>query len=65
MSRYVEGLDRQQVSLLPECLDDLVGEDNPVRVIDAFVEELDLAALASRGWRRPEPGDRRITRRSC
>lgn len=46
MARYVEGGDRQQVTLLPECLDDYITEDNPVRVVDAFVGELDLAALA-------------------
>jgi transposase len=34
MSRFVEGQDRQQVTLLPECLDDFIAEDNPVRVID-------------------------------
>ena len=45
MSRFIEGQDRQQVTLLPECLDDFVGEDNPVRVIDAFVAELNLGEL--------------------
>src|SRR5262249_27115608 len=35
--------------LLPECLDDFVGEDNPVRVVDAFIEELDLALLGFAG----------------
>ena len=45
MSRYVEGSDRSQVTLLPECLDDYIAEDNTVRVVEAFVEELDLAAL--------------------
>ena len=45
MARYVEGSDRQQVTLLPECLDDYIAEDNPVRVVDAFVSELDLEAL--------------------
>src|SRR5215813_12531375 len=35
--------------LLPECLDDFVGEDNPVRVVDAFIEELDLAVLGFAG----------------
>jgi transposase len=33
------------VTLLPECLDDFVGEDNPVRVVDAFVAELNLREL--------------------
>lgn len=45
MARYVEGSDRSQVTLLPECLDDYIAEDNPVRVVEAFVEELDLEAL--------------------
>jgi transposase len=45
MSRFVEGEDRQQQALLPSALEDYVGEDNPVRVIDAFVDELDLAGL--------------------
>jgi transposase len=47
MRRFVEGVDRGQTTLFPECLDDWIGEDNPVRVIDAFVEELDLAELES------------------
>ena len=41
MKRFVEGVDRDQASLFPECLDDFVGEDNSVRVVDAFVEALD------------------------
>lgn len=45
MTRFIEGLDRRQATLLPECVDDYVVEDNPVRAIDAFVEMLDLAAL--------------------
>jgi transposase len=45
VSRFIEGQDRHQVTLLPECLDDFVAEDNPVRVVDAFVGELDLASL--------------------
>jgi transposase len=49
MGRFIEGDDRQQVALLPECLDDFVAEDNPVRVIDAFVGELDLAELGFEG----------------
>src|SRR5678816_306135 len=49
MKRFIEGEDRQQVTLLPECLDDFIGEDNPVRVIDVFVEELDLHALGFEG----------------
>src|SRR6516165_2304595 len=49
MTRFVEGADRGQSTLLPECLDDWVADDNPVRVIDAFVAALDLAALGFGG----------------
>src|ERR1700733_5405198 len=45
MKRFVEGEDRRQGVLLPEFLDDYVAEENPVRAIDVFVDELDLAAL--------------------
>jgi transposase len=49
MKRFVEGADRSQSTLLPECLDDWVAEENPVRVIDAFVDALDLAGLGFDG----------------
>ena len=49
MKRFIEGQDRSQVTLLPECLDDYIGEDNPVRVVDAFVDELDLQTLGFEG----------------
>ena len=49
MKRFIEGGDRSQTSLLPECLDDYVVEDNPVRVVDAFVEQLDLRSLGFEG----------------
>jgi transposase len=45
MKRFVEGEERTQGTLLPERLDDYVAEQNPVRVIDVFVDELDLADL--------------------
>jgi transposase len=45
MSGFVEGEDRRQQSLLPRSLEDYVGEDNPARVVDVFVDELDLAAI--------------------
>lgn len=45
MKRFIEGQDRGQTSLLPECIDDYVDADNPVRVIDAFVDMLDLATV--------------------
>ncbi|EED33290.1 ISPsy6, transposase [gamma proteobacterium NOR5-3] len=52
MKRFVEGEDRSQGTLFPERLDDYIADDNPVRVIDAFVEELDLADL---GFERVQP----------
>ncbi len=45
MKRFVEGLDRGQGTLFPEVLDDFVEGSNPVRVIEAFVEALDLGEL--------------------
>jgi len=52
MKRFIEGEDRMQVVLLPQCLDDFIAEDNPVRVVDAFVEELNLCEL---GFKSVEP----------
>src|SRR6266404_5847770 len=49
MRRFVEGTDRGQSTLFPECLGDWISEDNPVRVIDIFVDELDLAELGFDG----------------
>ena len=49
MRRFVEGVDRGQNTLFPECLEDWIGEENPVRVIDVFVDELDLAELGFDG----------------
>ena len=49
MKRFVEGAERHQSTLFPECLEDWICEDNPVRVIDAFVDELDLADLRFNG----------------
>ncbi len=45
MKRFVDGVDRSQGLLLPDRLEDYVHEDNPVRVVDAFVEALDLSEL--------------------
>lgn len=45
MKRFVESCDRRQGVLLPEYLEDHVAEDNPVRMIDVFVDELDLGEL--------------------
>ena len=49
---HIPGIDRSQVLLLPEAVDDYVGPDNPVRFIDAFVDGLDLAAA---GFERVAP----------
>src|SRR6516162_11485323 len=49
MKRFVEGADRGQSTLLPECLDEWIDEDNPVRVIDAFVDTLEMAELGFDG----------------
>ena len=49
MKRFIEGEDRTQVTLLPECLDDYIDEDNPVRIVDVFVDEIDLLSLGFSG----------------
>ena len=49
MHRFIDGEDRMQPALLPHCLEDYVGEENPVRVIEVFIDELDLAALGFSG----------------
>src|SRR5437868_6576393 len=49
MARFVEGMDRVQASLLPECLEDWVDENNPVRAVDVFVDALDLVELGFDG----------------
>ena len=56
MPRFIEGQDRHQVTLLPESLDDFIAEDNAVRVVDAFVNELDLAELGFEGVQAPDTG---------
>ena len=52
MKRFIEGECRSQTTLMPECLDDYVTDTNPVRIVDAFVDELDLFNL---GFTRVEP----------
>jgi transposase len=49
MKRFVQGADRVQSTMLPECLDDWIGESNPVRAVDAFVDALDLGKLGFAG----------------
>ena len=49
MKRFIEGENRSQATLLPECLDDYIADDNPVRAIEAFIDALDLLALGFAG----------------
>jgi hypothetical protein len=49
MKRFIEGEDRSQSTLFPERLEDYISEDNPVRAIEAFVEELDLGDIGFDG----------------
>ncbi len=42
MKRFIEGESRSQITLLPESLDDYISVDNPVRAVEAFIDELDL-----------------------
>jgi hypothetical protein len=46
MDRFIEGVDRSQTTLFPDRLEDWIDDDNPVHVIDAFVDALDLNELA-------------------
>ena len=54
MGRYIEGRDRTQSVLFPERLDDWIDEDNPVRAVDVFVDQLDLVRL---GFERAQPAE--------
>jgi transposase len=49
MAGFVAGLDRGQATLLPECLEDWVDENNSVRAVDVFVEALDLRDIGFEG----------------
>jgi transposase len=51
---YVKGMDRRQIQLLPDCIEDLVDKDNSVRIIDVFVDNLDMEAL---GYSKSRPAD--------
>src|SRR2546421_4365236 len=56
MHRFIDGEDRMQRALLPHSLEDYVGEENPVRVIEVFIDELDLPALGFSGMTRGATG---------
>lgn len=49
MKRFIEGESRSQITLFPECLDDYIAEDNPVRAVEAFIDGLDLGSLGFAG----------------
>ena len=49
MKRFIEGSSRTQTTLLPDCLDDYIAEDNPVHAVEVFIDELDLMALGFSG----------------
>ena len=59
MKRFIEGSSRSQVALLPPSIEDYFTEENPVRVVDVFVDELDLGAL---GFAGTNPSDTRARR---
>ena len=52
MAGYISGENRVQSTLFPEVLDDYIHEDNPVRVVDVFIDELDLTKM---GFKRTKP----------
>jgi transposase len=62
MKRFIEGENRFQSTLFPESLEDYIAEDNAIRVVDAFVDKLDLGGL---GFERAEPSGRAISRQRC
>ena len=65
MKRFIEGECRAQATLFPERLDDWIDEDNPVRAVDVFVDDLDLGDWASSARSRQTRGGLRITRPRC
>jgi hypothetical protein len=65
MNRFIAGEERRQTALLPDSLEDYVTEDNPVRAIDVFIDELNLAAMGFAALRRKRRDGRPITRRRC
>src|ERR1035437_10073303 len=56
MKRFIQGEERTQATLLPDLLDDYVADTNPVRVVDVFVDELDLGQLGFEGVDPAETG---------
>jgi hypothetical protein len=65
MRRFVEGIDREQATLFPECLEDWIDQDNPVRAIDAFVDNLDLPRVGFEPSSENATHHRRRARGAC
>ena len=65
MKRFIQGEYRGQSTLLPESLDDYVSDTNPVRVVDVFVDELDLVAWVLKASSQPILAGLLTTPRSC
>lgn len=65
MTHHIKGQGRHQVTLFPDVLDDFVTEDNPVRVIDIFVDDYSLMHLASSALMQNKPGGQNITPQLC
>ncbi len=56
MKRFIEGENRYQPTLFPESLEDYIAEDNAIRIVDAFVNKLDLNELGFEGAEPSETG---------
>ena len=65
MKRFVEGTDRGQTTLFPECLEDWINGDNPVRVIDALSTSSTYRDWGLMEWHPRQRADRRIIPRCC
>jgi hypothetical protein len=65
MHRFIDGEDRRQRTLLPNSLEDYVDAENPVRVIEVFINELDLAVLGFSGMTPAATGRRPTIPRRC
>jgi transposase len=65
MSGFIDGDDRSQATLFPERLDDYVAEDSAVRVIDVFIDELDISGVLASRRRLLIQADRPIIRQRC
>ena len=65
MNRFIEGIDRGQAHCFPDRLEDWIGEDNPVQVVDVFVDALDLSGLGFDRVIAQRPVDRGIILQFC